>query len=307
MVQELPDYPLTALRDGLHGKVALIAPAGVLDVDVVSELQTRLARAGIDAHLAAHALEGHRYMAGSVEARLEDLYAAYALPDLAAVWCLRGGYGCAQLLPHIDWRRIHAAPLIGYSDITALLNAFYRRGLRAIHAPVASELARDLDARDQQAQRHDALNSIGRVLTATSGVSLPLRHVSGHQRSVTGPMVGGNLTTLASLAGTSHALEPPHNALVLLEDVGESYYRLERAFWQLLNSVDTRRIGAVCLGTFTHCPRREVPHSLETIFSEWLTPLGIPLYAGLPFGHGPENHAWPYGQYATLKADTLSW
>ncbi|WP_262927388.1 S66 peptidase family protein [Phytohalomonas tamaricis] len=291
---------------GHLGKIALVAPAGALDQDQVIETCNRLEQAGIEAVLTTHVLEHHRYMAGSIQARLDDLYEAYATADVTAVWCLRGGYGCAQLLPHIDWARLSDVPLIGYSDITALLNSFYSHGLKGIHGPVACELARDFDNTEQQSQRFASLRSISHVLTGQHGTSSCMHHVSGHSQVVKGPMIGGNLTTLASLAGTPYALKIPENAILILEDVGESYYRLERSLWQLFHSADMQRIGAVCLGTFKNCANPGA-HSLEAIFNEWLKPWNIPLYTGLPCGHGADNHAWPYGQAATLFEDTLSW
>ncbi len=138
--------PLARLADALRPlagqRIALIAPAGGVQDDRIDTALAVLEAAGIDAHLGAHARDHHRYLAGTAEARLADLHAAFELPDVAAVWCLRGGYGSAHLVDHIDWSRIPShVPLVGFSDISVLLEAFRQRGRFAIHGPVATQLA----------------------------------------------------------------------------------------------------------------------------------------------------------------------
>lgn len=127
----------------IDGRVALIAPASAIATDVLEATLRQLEVHGVDYHLGRHVEARYRYLAGTVEQRLEDLHNAFDMPDITAVWCLRGGYGCGQLLPGLDWGRLQAAsprPLIGFSDISVLLSAFHRHGLPAIHGPVATGL-----------------------------------------------------------------------------------------------------------------------------------------------------------------------
>lgn len=297
-------------RFPLHGRLALIAPASAVATDVLDATLARLDAAGIDYRLGRHARERHRYLAGTPEQRLEDLHAAFAEPDVAAVWCLRGGYGCAQLVPGIDWALLRGAtprPLIGFSDISVLLSAFHRHGLAAVHGAGLTALGQPpVDDPAERAERDDALASVARLL-AGEAQGLPARHLAGPGAPVDGALIGGNLTALASGAGTPAGLYAPPGSILVLEDVGEPYYRLERSLWQLLRSIDAARLSAVCLGTFTDCPRKGVVHSLEEIVAEYLEPLGVPLYGGLPSGHGAQNQAWPYGRRARLEDGRLSW
>ncbi|MNZ40790.1 Murein tetrapeptide carboxypeptidase [compost metagenome] len=294
----------------INGRAALVAPASAIADEVLEATLCQLEVLGIDYHLGRHAGSRHRYLAGTLEQRLEDFHEAFELPDMAAVWCLRGGYGCAQLVPHLDWARLQAAsprPLIGFSDISVLLSAFHRHGLPAIHGSVATSLGlQPLRAPSEQRERLASLASVSQVLAGDCR-SLPLHHLSGPKRRVEGPLIGGNLTALASAAGTVAELYAPAGSILVLEDVGEPYYRIERSLWQLLQNIDSRKLGAVCLGGFTDCPRKEVAHSLEEIFSEYLEPLGIPLYHQLPSGHGAHNRAWPYGRNAVLEGQRLGW
>lgn len=294
----------------IEGRVALVAPASAIAEEVLEATLRQLEVQGIDYHLGEHADARYRYLAGTPEQRLEDFHAAFEREDVSAVWCLRGGYGCGQLIPQLDWRRLKAAsprPLIGFSDISILLSAFHRQGLPAIHGMVATGLGlQPLSAPSEQRERLASLASVSHVLAGGPG-KLAVQHLAGPKAAVEGELIGGNLTALACMAGTEGTLYVPDGAILILEDVGEPYYRLERSLWQLLNSLGGARLGAICLGTFTDCPRKGVAHSLEEIFAEYAAQLGVPLYHGLPSGHGAHNRAWPYGRRAVLEGKSLRW
>lgn len=298
------------MKQTFDGRLALIAPAAAIAEDVLEATLAQLEVLGVHYHLGQHVRARHRYLAGTPEQRLEDLHQAFAMPDIAAVWCLRGGYGCAQLLADIDWPLLHQAsprPLIGFSDLSIMLSAFAQQGLPAIHGPVATALGHQvLSAPSGQRERLASMQALWDLLKGQHR-QLPLHHISGPQHPIDGTLQGGNLTALASVCGTDAGMRLAEDAILILEDVGEPYYRLERSLWQLLRSFAGRKPRAVCLGSFTDCPRRGVHHSLEQIIGEYLTPLGVPLYGDLPSGHGDANYPWPYGQRARIGADSLSW
>lgn len=292
-----------ALRPLAGQRIALIAPAGGVKDDRIDTSLAVLEAAGIDAHLGAHARNHHRYLAGTTEARLADLHAAFDMPDVAAVWCLRGGYGSAQFVDRIDWSRIPAhVPLIGFSDITVLLEAFRQHGRFAIHGPVATQLAMPGETADEQSERAASIASLVALLQSQRSV-WPAPHVAGPASPVMGQLVGGNLTTLASMAGTLSALRLDRDSILLLEDVGEAEFRLERCFHQLLSTLEADRIKAIGLGGFDNCALADGMRSLATILTEWCP--DIPLYTGLPIGHGAANQAWRSGAMAQLGNDRL--
>lgn len=298
------------MRPVFDGRLALIAPASAIAEDVLEATLAQLDVLGIRYHLGQHVRARHRYLAGTPEQRLEDLHQAFALPDISAVWCLRGGYGCAQLVADIDWALLRQAsprPLIGFSDLSILLEAFAQQGLPAIHGPVATALGHlALSAPGGQRERLASMQALWSLLNGQHQ-QLPLRHISGPQHVIEGTLQGGNLTALASVCGTHAELRLTEDSILILEDVGEPYYRLERSLWQLLHSFAGKRPRAVCLGSFTDCPLRGVHHSLEQIIGEYLAPLGIALYSELPSGHGDSNYPWSYGQRARLGGGSLSW
>nr|WP_298415816.1 LD-carboxypeptidase [uncultured Halomonas sp.] len=281
--------------------ISIVAPASYTDPRTIDAAAVALEQLGIEARIPTGLQSPERYLAGNMTHRLEGLYDAYADPDTQAVWAVRGGYGCAQLIEHLDWPRLSSAkPLIGYSDITVLLDQCYRQGLPAIHGPVMKEAA--LMQHESMEQRQVARCQIEELMALLqNGTSAPFplkQHDAGsassRETNLEGPVVGGNLMTLACVAGTPLQFKAPPSALVILEDVGEPYYRLERALWQLVYSGAFDQAGAICLGTFEGCsPYGDTP--LEAIFAEVLRPLSLPLFSGLPVGHGMHNRPWRYG------------
>ena len=289
-------------------RIALVALSGAVDEERCAITLQRLGQLGVEVVMGDHMLQRHRYLAGTAAQRVDDLHAAYERDDVDAVWCLRGGYGADHLLPLIDWARIARhpqRPLIGYSDVTVLLEAFYRHGIAALHAPVATELA--LVAPWPPEATDERWQSLRSLFTRCGEVCghMPTEHYAGPHAPATGDLRGGNLVTLAALCGTPGALILERPTLLMLEEVGEADYRIERYFHQLLTSIDTHWLEGVCLGSFTR--QGEPTESSHAIFAEWLAPLGIPLHHRLPFGHHPINHAWPYGITATLSDKGLHW
>lgn len=288
--------------------VSVVAPASYTDPQTIATAAAALESLGIHVRVPSMLQAPSRYLAGSVAHRLAGLYDAYADPDTQAVWAVRGGYGCAQLVEHIDFSRLSAKPLIGYSDISVLLDQWHRHGLPAIHGPVMKEAALlEHDALEQRRVARRQLKELAALLTD----DVPLEPMACHAVDegaahdvIEGPVVGGNLMTLACVAGTPAAFSAPPGALVILEDVGEPYYRLERALWQLVHAGAFDRAAAICLGTFEGCtPYGDT--SLETIFAEALRPLDVALFNGLPIGHGLHNRPWPYGATGRIAEGCL--
>ena len=286
--------------------VSVVAPASHTDPRLVDEAVAALETLGIQAHVPGTLQAPHRYLAGSIQHRLDVIHAAYDDPRTQAIWAVRGGYGCAQLVDRIDWMRLSTKPLIGYSDITVLLDQCYRHNLPAIHGPVikdALRLSHDTEE-SRLTTRQQLLEVVDLIAGKTpSGFSL-CRHEHGTPEVIEGPFVGGNLMTLACVAGTTCQFIAPPGAVVVLEDVGEPYYRLERALWQLVHSGALDQAGALCLGTFEGCTSYG-EKSLAEIVAELIEPLDLPLFTDLPVGHGLLNRPWRYGVRARIEGNTL--
>lgn len=288
--------------------ISLITPSSFTPEDAIEQGVQGLESLGVEVRRPALLQRRIRYLAGDREWRLAQLHAAHEDPDTQAVWAVRGGFGCAQLAEHIDWARLthRPKPLIGYSDLTALLHQYHLRGLPAIHGPVAKAAGQLLQPPSEESNivraQFDETLALIRGPTRLDYPLVPLGAVPGRQE---GPLVGGNLVTLASLAGTPLAFRAPAGALVILEDIGEPYYRLERALWQLVEAGALDEAGAVCLGTFEGC-RAFDDTPLEAIIAETLAPLGVQLYHGLPVGHGLQNRPWRYGATGVIEGSRLT-
>ncbi|WP_416139583.1 S66 peptidase family protein [Halomonas sp. HK25] len=288
--------------------ISLIAPSSFTPEDAIERGVRGLESLGVTVRRPAPLQRRTRYLAGDREWRLAQLHAAHEDPDTQAVWAVRGGFGCAQLAEDIDWARLahRPKPLIGYSDLTALLHQCHLRGLPAIHGPVVKAASLLLEGPEEERNIiHTQFEETLDLIRGPARLDYPLAAWGQAPTRLGGPLVGGNLVTLASLAGTPLAFRAPPGALVILEDVGEPYYRLERALWQLVQAGALDQAGAVCLGTFEGCRAFDAT-PLEAIIAETLAPLGVPLYHGLPVGHGLRNRPWRYGATGVIEGSCLT-
>lgn len=233
-----------------------------------------------------------RYLAGSDERRAEELREAFEDPDASVVWCARGGYGAQRLYPLLDTFELsHPKWLVGFSDITALHGWVRRRGFQSIHGPNITTL------RDWSTEARDETFSL---LTGGTWQGWTVEGLTGGPDEVEGRLVGGNLTVLASLMGSS---EQPFfkNEILCIEDVGERPYRLDRAIEQLIQAGVLDGVAGVVLGNFLNCDELrdgELILSGEVIVSERLAQAGIPVFTQGPFGHHNDSRAFRHGELA---------
>jgi muramoyltetrapeptide carboxypeptidase len=300
------------LRPGMT--VGLIAPASPFTPEKLAAARQNLAGLGLNIRESANLHAQNGYLAGTDEQRLADLYWAFESPDIDAVWCIRGGYGCSRLLPMIDFKRIGKTPkvFIGYSDVTALHQAIQQQtGLVTFHGPVA---ASEFPENTLQHFRSVLMEPVAPYsVSVPQTADLPddelYKPFVVTPGSATGPLCGGNLTLLAALVGTTFA--PSYrNKLVFMEDVGEQPYRIDRMLTQMLQGSDLSEAAGIALGVFADCKAKgDGPTlSLAETLRDRLGKLGIPVLYGLPFGHVAHQMTFPYGISAHLDADngTLS-
>ncbi len=285
--------------------IRVVAPGAAVNRDGVDTAAALITALGHRVSFSRHLFDRYRYLAGPLDARRNDLEEAFRDNTVDAVWFARGGTGAGELMVQLgDW--FSSKPIVGYSDNCTLLVEAHRRGGVAIHGTVFEEAA-SLSAASP-GLRPDAI-AVLTLLESQSDAeathSIALRHVGkGAVDNIAGAAMGGNLTTLCTLLGTPFA--PTFDGcVVLLEDVGEPYYRLERMLVQLIQASALDHVHAVVLGDFVNCPRRNVEHSIEDIFFEHLSPRGVPVYSGAPIGHGEKNVPWRLGSHAVIQSGTL--
>ncbi|MFB4318626.1 LD-carboxypeptidase [Actinomadura sp. 21ATH] len=318
------------LRPG--DRVAVIAPSGPVDpvrlkagCDVLRDL-------GLEVTVGEHALDrvplgppgvtegsegtegaGWQRLAGEDADRAADLVAAWCDPEVRAVLCARGGYGATRLLGLIDWDKIieagrGTAPKIlhGSSDVTALHAAFARRlGITTSFGPMTvGELLAEGAGEREQALRHLRAVLFGPEAgeDGTGATDLTGDRVLRAGRAE-GLLTGGTLALLAALLGTPDAPPPAAGRIVFLEDVGEAPYRIDRMLTQLLRAGWFDGAAGIVLGPWHDCGD---PAELDAVVAGRLGPLGVPILAGVPAGHGPRQLTLELGAPYRLDTGTLT-
>jgi muramoyltetrapeptide carboxypeptidase len=234
------------------------------------------------------------YLAGDDAARAADFRAAWLDPQYSAVFCGRGGYGVQRLLQHLDLDELAGVDkvLVGFSDITALHEGFNARGLVTVHGPMAAAVEQ-LGALDGRERLHDLLfepESVKDLLAPRAVRTV----VAG---AAEGRLLGGNLALLASSLGTPTAVRP--DGIVLLEDVGEDGYRVDRLLTQLLRSGWFDQVTGLVIGDFSEADDQGL---VGEVIRERLEPLGVPMVEGAAIGHEEVNLAVPLGLPVRLDA-----
>jgi muramoyltetrapeptide carboxypeptidase len=280
-------------------RVAAVSLSGPSEPAQVRRGVERLAER-YDVVLDPRALASTGFLAGGDAERAESLIDALEDRDIRGVVCVRGGYGATRVLAR-HGARIAAAlardpkPIAGFSDVTAMHALWARVGARSVHGPMIARMGAEAGVSDEdRASLCAALEGEG---SAFGGLD---RWVSGECEGVAR---GGNLAVLAALVGTPYA--PSFDgAVVFLEDVGERPYRVDRMLTQLLASGAFDGARGVVLGEWVDCaPGPYGVSVVEQVLRERLGGLGVPLWAGAPFGHGARCRAFALGARVTVTSD----
>jgi muramoyltetrapeptide carboxypeptidase len=291
-------------------RVALIAPAGpLLERDDRTRGQELCHALGYEPIVAPNAGSRYGYLAGTDEQRLADLNAALTSPRVDAVWCLRGGYGMTRILSGVDFAALarHPKAVIGYSDITALINAIARKSnLTAFHGPMSRSSLTPFSRWhfDRVLTNLSEPGRLGRI-PQPADVLVPRenRLVTLSPGIAEGRLFGGNLTLIQALIGTPY-FPDLDDAILFIEDVGEDLYSVDRmlAHLRLIGALD--KLRGVIIGRFTEMKRATEDGGLgfDEVLETYLLPLKIPVAYGFPIGHIDDQWTLPIGVKARLDA-----
>jgi len=291
-------------------RVCVVSPASPPDPELVEAGERVLSSWGLVVQRGAHIFDHFGYLAGTDRDRLADLNAALRDPTCRAVIATRGGYGVQRIVDGIDFGAVQRdpKPVVGFSDITALLMELWNRTrLVTIHGPMV-QLLDERTAPVSAASLQDALMTT-KPISLTSDTREPSA-AAGRPGRASGVLLGGNLTLLASSVGTE-SIPDLRGAIVLIEEVGEPPYRIDRMLTQLRRAGALDGIAGVALGQFTDILTSTVAgadFSLDEVLRDRLGDLGVPILGGLAVGHGNEQFTVPFGVRATLDthAGTLT-
>ncbi|QSB16443.1 LD-carboxypeptidase [Natronosporangium hydrolyticum] len=280
--------------------VAVVSPAGPAEPELV-EVGLDLFRSwGLNPVLGAHALDRDGFLAGRDEDRAADLNAALRDPQVRAVVATRGGYGAQRIVDEIDLAaaRRDPKPVVGFSDITALQLALWRGArLACVHGPgLAWRPSRTGDLSAESLR--DALLTTRPVVVKQDPAAPTAPVTCGG--SAAGTLLGGNLCLLTTSLGTPDFPDLA-GAVLLIEDVAEPPYKVDRMLTQLRRAGALAEVAAVAVGQFVGADAD--PATTTEVLTDALGQLGVPVLGGLPIGHGDGQLTVPVGVPATLDAE----
>ncbi|WP_339160978.1 LD-carboxypeptidase [Siminovitchia sp. FSL H7-0308] len=282
-------------------KVGLTAPAGPVEAGYLRKSVEALKGFGWEVEVGDTCFQEYRgYVAGPPEMRAEELHKMFASPEISAIFCLRGGYGSAQILSLLDYTLIKDNPklFIGYSDITALHIAFQQKsGISTIHGPMPASDLIDADEYTKYTLQ-SFLESPFSPRIIDNPVGEPIEcFVPGKARGI---LTGGNLSLIASLMGTPYELDTK-GKILFLEEVNEEWYRVDRMLTQLAIAGKFTAAAGIVLGSWTGCSPPTNDWTLENLFQEFFLPFNKPVLFNLRAGHCRPAVALPFGTLAEIN------
>ena len=282
--------------------IALTAPSGsIWNKAHISKIEILMQDWGFKTVIGDSCYQQHGFLAGNDKLRGSEFMAFVEDKKVNALLTMRGGWGCARMLDLLDYDIIAANPkiIMGFSDITSLVNAIYTKtGLITYHGPCGYSSWGDFTKQEVTKallsgtpyKMENPVNNREGLRTLTSGVAQ-------------GELVGGNLTVIQSMLGTEY--EPDWTGKILfLEEIGEESYRVDRMLWQLKQNEVFEQINGLVLGSFKDCEPEEPDKSfsLNEIFMQHFLDCGFPVYQGASFGHLAPKFTLPIGVKAEIDA-----
>jgi len=299
------------LKPGILKKgdtIGLVAPGSYISQNQLDESIKNFEELGYKVKYNNSILDKHGYLAGFDKDRAQDIHSMFLDSNVKAVVAVRGGYGCARLLPYLDYELIRKNPKIvmGYSDITSLLYGLYSKtGLVSFHGPVGTSTFNEY-----------SVNHLNNTVAKING-NYEMKNLPDEEDKITvikngvaeGELIGGNLSIVVSMIGTEYDIDT-ENKIIFLEDIGEEPYRIDRMLTQMRQSGKFNKCSGVVLGIFRRCeidqndPEFENSLTLKQVLQDRLGDLGIPVIYGMSFGHITNKFTLPFGINA--KIDTYN-
>jgi muramoyltetrapeptide carboxypeptidase len=280
------------------GTIGLVAPAGpIYDPKSLDALYGFLSSEGFKVKKGRSLEKVSGYFAGTDKERAEDLMEMFRDKSVNAIIAAKGGYGSARILEFLDFEFIKSNPkaLLGFSDITALLNAItFKTGLITFHGPTGNT---SWNTFSQNSFKKAVMDQAPQILDLNDpGVQ------TWNLKTFSGRIYGGNLSVLCSLLGT-HWFPEAGNAVYILEETTEEPFRIDRMLNQLKQAGVSGKATGLLFGKCTKCVAEEPAKSFTAaeVFSDSFSNLETPVIAGLPFGHTPDKLTIPIGGKASLR------
>lgn len=292
-----PKIKPKALKAG--DTLGLVAPASpIYESSVFDEMLVNLEKLGFNLKLGEHVKAQRGYLAGTDEERASDLMKMFEDPEVDGIMCIRGGWGCNRILPLLDYEVIKANPkvLCGFSDITSLHMALFQKSdLITFHGPVGKSVWNDFTT---EAFKRVIWEGDPAVFMVPQEEDRTMLVKSGNAK---GRLLGGNLSVLVSMIGSGY-LPSFENAILFLEDIGESVYRVDRMLTQLKMAGILDQLSGFVFGQCTDCDAGNNSLTLQQVLDDHVKPLQIPSFYGAMISHEDNNITLPMGVAAEIDA-----
>jgi muramoyltetrapeptide carboxypeptidase len=280
--------------------VAIVAPSGVLlnRNNEVAQAVTLLKSWGLHVVIGKHVFKQNGHFAGTDAERAQDMQQMLDNPKIKALWCARGGYGTVRMLDYLDFTQFRKHPkwLLGYSDITALHNLFHNLGYESIHTIMCTSLSEDSTGLEQ---------SISTFKDAIFGKPLLYTLEGSKDNKVgkaTAPLVGGNLTMLHTMLGSSTSIDTS-GKILFIEEIGEYAYHIDRMLQSLKRAGYFEKCQGIIVGDITKVRKNttEFGRTIEEIILDAVAEYHFPVAFNMPAGHEKDNRALILGRTVQLN------
>jgi len=277
--------------------IYITAPAKAIDESPVFYTRDFFISHGFRVEISKNCFGQFNYFSGTDEERTADLQYGIDHPEVKAIICARGGYGCVRILDGIRWANMLREPkwLIGFSDITVFHHRLYNLGVQSIHGTMSLNFEKN------------STETFETLLAALTGKSYQIEspnNTKNKQGTVVGKLIGGNLSIVYSLIGTEDAFDF-EDTILFLEDLAEHYYHLDRMFYALKKCGALDKINGLVIGGMTELEDTTIPFgmSVEEIVLQHFTFRKIPICFDFPAGHIDDNRALIFGKEVQLNVN----
>jgi muramoyltetrapeptide carboxypeptidase len=297
--------PLKPRRLRPNSTVGLITPATQVSSSEVNEAVSKLTGLGLRTKLGKHVLDQYGYLGGQDRDRAQDINDMFANPNVDAIIAVRGGWGCNRLLEYLDYDLIRQNPkiIMGYSDITSLLNAIYAQtNMVTFHGAVGTSTWNPFTKDYLQRILFDGLAT---TLDNRNPLNSDPPTVRTIRAGVTeGVLVGGNLSVFSAMVGSPY-LPDFEGKILFIEEVSEDVYRVDRMLTQLRTAGILSKIKGFVFGNCKDCaPKMSPTLSMTDVLYDHIAPLGIPAWYGSMIGHITNKFTVPIG--TRVEIDSVS-
>jgi muramoyltetrapeptide carboxypeptidase len=280
--------------------IALVAPAKSIDKETITKARTFFEDAGFRVIVTPNCLGAYHYFSGTIGERLSDFQSVIDNPEVKAIVCARGGYGCVQIIDRIQWAAQIDEPkwIVGFSDVTILHQRMQVLGIKSIHGTMPLNF------------ETNSSTSLETIVAAMKGkgtdVSITSNLMNAHG-SASGTLLGGNLSILFSALGTEDQVNYT-NGILFIEDVGEHLYHIDRMFYALEMSGILAKINGLIIGGMTGLKDTATPFgkSYQEIILSHFMYRSIPIVFDFPAGHIDDNRALILGDDVTLTVNSTT-